>query len=59
MPDKMVIVPQADIDLAEKSRIELYQALENGNLTLSVLLNITPNIWKLTHRRYEEFKNVK
>lgn len=52
---KYVIIPQTDIDALEKARIRLHH-LSEGKIDKSKKLEITEKMWKITHKKYPEYK---
>lgn len=60
---KMVMVPQTDLDKVEESRIALYAWLEEkydndpGLVQIMRLTSITSPLWKVANTKYEEVKN--
>lgn len=54
--DKLVIVPQKDIDAIEKARLNLYEQVDSDELLEENLHGVTESMWKLTHSKYKEYK---
>ena len=51
-----VIVPQEDLDRLETARLVLFELAEAKGMELHQILEISQPMWKLTHRRYPEYK---
>ena len=57
MSEQYVLVPQADIDKVEESRLAMYKNLESvltGYQLSCLSFDMKGNLWHLTHRRYDK-----
>ena len=53
---KMVLVPQSDLDKLEDARLYLYQMFTSTNDIARLSFGVTDIMWKITHTKYEEIK---
>ena len=58
MANEMVVVPKRDLEKLEEARLALYQMFEGTEdiNTIMALTNITEPMWKLSHKKYPEYK---
>jgi hypothetical protein len=53
------VVPQEDIDSLEAARVWLCNAIAGDNITtMGIAENVTPAIYKITHRKYRGVKSA-
>lgn len=45
-------IPQSDLDLLERSRLELHEIFGDDVYMQSRINNVTGIMWKLTHKNY-------
>lgn len=53
-----VIVPQHYIDKIEESRLELFKLVDDWELDrfqLNQMVNVTSDMWRIAHRRFNEY----
>lgn len=51
---KRFVIPQADIDRLEEARKSLCELFCNKSGFLDILTHVTPAMYEITHRKYEE-----
>lgn len=51
---KQHVIPQTDIERLEEARKHLCELLGNKPEFIDILAHVTPAMYKITHRKYEE-----